>query len=1223
MSSRLLGISLLVLFLTCNAFSQGGATGAISGTVQDASGAGVSGAQVDIISDATGLSVRKITADSAGLFTAPLLPVGTYTVEVTAKGFAITKFPGIVVNITETTRMIGALKPAAIKEVVEVQYQVPAVETTVATTGESLNNTTITTLPLATRNFQQLLTLSAGASSDLNGASQLGRGSVFIHVNGGREDNNNYLIEGISAADYAFGELTYTPLPNPDSIAEFKVSTSLYDASQGRNGGGNVNATLKSGTLRYHGDLWEYFRNTSLDADDYFLGKVVVQQNIFGGDLGGPVGDHGKLGFFYVNYQGTRQRSGDSPGTYINTAIPVLPTARDQATLLNTFFCGAACDGATPPLCTGGVPCLDTVALNLLQVAGTQFGSSGTGCGSSGTQSCLIPSVPGIPGFTNGQLDYGPLVLTDPGKFRDDQFTANWDRDFRAAKDHLAWRFFWSDSETFEPFGADSFGIQTGGLPGTNNLNFPLDVPLHSRFGSITETHTFSNALINEFRFGVNIISDRLNNQAPITNTQVGINLPTAVGVNGQAGDPNIYRLQFGTWGFGAYPTQLQSALSDNWTIIDTLSWTHGPHQFRFGWEFDHVALRRSLPIADNGLVFFAPPITAPTDFQTFLQGSPYFGEGGGGLGNHDYRIPSYSWFAQDDFRVRKDLTINIGFRNEFDGAPYDKLCHTGNANPDLAITTGQPYVWPSCVNKFGLSGVTGTLNQAGLNNEYATVWEPRIGFAYDLGGHHNTSIRGGYGIYAVREDLGAADNLAISPPAYPFGVDVLPGLFGTCAATASCLANLFTANTGNPAFALPGVPALGANPTQPYAPIASILQSFGSPCTLGNGAASTAPDQCGTSFSGTVNSLIELAVPLHWVVGTTQQWNLTIQRALGHEWFAELGYVGTKGSRLRSTYDPDQSTLATTANPLTLTGPACTNLQAAGQSCTIVDSTAENVSARAPYIGIAPSDFEDFAPNSDSHYNALQATLAHHFAKGLYFQSAYTYAKSIDDVSTASVAFVTRVNNQTDAAASRGLSDFDRRQRFVASSVYQLPFFANANGVERTALFGWEASGVVILQSGAPFTVFDPAGGSAYNLASPSSTATFVPGFGCGSALSSGSIRSRLSNWVNAAAYQPDPLATLSNGNPSDATLYGNTPRNCIIGPPQKNVDLTLGKMFRITEGQAIRFRADFFNLFNHPSFQNPAAPAVGSAPGSGSAPITSTVGTPRLIQFSLKYSF
>ena len=144
-----------------------------------------------------------------------------------------------------------------------------------------------------------------------------------------------------------------------------------------------------------------------------------------------------------------------------------------------------------------------------------------------------------------------PFLITDPGKFTDNQFTANWDREFRGGKDRLSERFFWSNSDTFEPFGADSFGIQTGGLPGTNNLNFPLDIPLHSRFGSITETHVFNNNLINDFRFGVNIISDKLNNEAPVTGAQIGINLPTATGVNGQAGDPNMYRLQFDTFGFG------------------------------------------------------------------------------------------------------------------------------------------------------------------------------------------------------------------------------------------------------------------------------------------------------------------------------------------------------------------------------------------------------------------------------------------------------------------------------------------------------------------------------------------------------------------------------------------------------------------------------------------------------------------------------------------------
>jgi len=307
-----------VLCFSALAFAQGGATGALTGTVQDASGAVISGAKVNVINEATGQVLRQVSTDSSGTFTATLLPVGNYSLEVSAPGFATGKVSGTVLRITETTRLTAVLKVTPAKEVLEVQSQVATVETTAATTGESLGSTTITTLPLATRNFQQLLTLSAGASSDLNNASQLGRGQVYIHVNGGREDNNNYLIDGISVADYAFGELTYTPLPNPDSIQEFKVSTSLYDASQGRNGGGNINATLKSGTSSLHGDLWEYFRNTSLDAPDYFLKRVVIQQNIFGDDLGGPVGPKARLGYFYVNYQGTR------PVSYTHLTLPTI-----------------------------------------------------------------------------------------------------------------------------------------------------------------------------------------------------------------------------------------------------------------------------------------------------------------------------------------------------------------------------------------------------------------------------------------------------------------------------------------------------------------------------------------------------------------------------------------------------------------------------------------------------------------------------------------------------------------------------------------------------------------------------------------------------------------------------------------------------------------------------------------------------------------------------------
>ena len=1175
---------LLFVSIVCasTASAQGGATGAISGTVQDASGATISGAKVVISSEATSQKLRELTTDASGIFTAGLLSVGNYTVEVSAPGFADTKYAGIAVTITETTRMIAVLKVSSSQQVVEVTSEVTQINTSDAATGESVGSTTITTLPLATRNFQQILTLSAGASSDLNGASALGRGSVTIHVNGGREDNNNYLIDGISVADFAFGELTYTPLPNPDAIEQFKVSTSLYDATQGRNGGGNINAILKTGTSEYHGDAWEYFRNTELDANDFFINEAgqprpVIQQNIFGGDFGGKVDPSAKFGYFYVNYQGTRQRSGASAGTFINTTIPYVPLADRQSSPQLAIDCN--------------VPNVDPVAFNLLNVKSNQFGGGAGGY--------LYPLPTNVPANTPCLTPVNFLV-SSVGKFTDDQFTTNWDHDFRAGKDRLAVRFFWADSETFQPFGADSFQVQTGGLPTPNNLNFPLDIPLHNRVGSVTETHLFSNAVVNEFRFGVNIISDRLNNIPPVTGTQVGINLPTA------NGDPNIYRLQFGAFAFGPFPQQLQSALGDSFTLLDTVGWTKGNHTFRFGGEFDRTTLRRSLPVADNGLVFFAGP-QAPTDFQGFLEGDPFFGEAGGGVGIHDYRIPARALFAQDDFRVTKTLTLNLGVRVEFVGAPYDEDCRIGNTDPTLASSTGQPFVYPTCVNKYNFPGLTGTKDHTALDNNYATVPEPRIGLAYDVLGHHTTSIRAGYGIYAIREDLGAVDNLSFSAPFFPIAVNFLPGPMS--------LANLFQPNL---ATGFPGIPPLGVL-SPGFVPVASFPTGFPANCTLGNNAMSTNNEQCGLGFTGNVNSLISLQVPLHWIAGTTQQWNLSVQHELGMNWFIEIGYVGTKGTHLRATYDPAEAQLVSPQHPITLQGVSCNGQPA---PCKVVDNTAENVSARSPFLGIAPADFESFAPNSDSEYHSLQATVGHHFSHGLYFQGAYTFSKEIDDVSNATVAFDSRFNDQNVAADSRGLGDFDRRHRFVGSFVYQLPFFAHSSGMTNRALGGWEVSGVVTIQSGLPFTPIDSLGGSAYSLSSPNlATPTFAPGFTCANATTSGGVESRLGHWVNINAYQPDAVIPLADGSAGDATGFGNAGRNCIIGPPQKNVDFTAGKIFKLTERQSLRFQAEFFNLFNHPSFANPSATDIESA--SSFTAITSVVGTPRLIQFSLKYAF
>src|SRR5712692_1477112 len=408
LASRLLWIGLAGLLLVGQALAQGGATGAITGTVQDPSGAVIAGAEVRIVNQDTGVLTRTAKTDANGSFTAPLLPVATYSVTVQSAAFAEGTFPDIAVRVTETTRMIAKVRPRAVQQKIEVQAQVQAVETTTSTTGQAIEAINIRNRPQATQNFQQLLTLSTGAQSELNASAQLGRGNVRILVNGQREDNNNYLIEGISATDYNVAQSTNVPLPNPDVIQEFKVQTSLYDASQGRNGGGNVNAILKSGTKTFHGDAYEFFRNDVLNANEYFLNRArqprpSIKQNIFGGSFGGPIGKDAKLGFFFVNYQGTRQRSGLSPGTFISTTIPVLPSP----SLRNDTDLDPALEAEFD------VPSIDPVIHKLLLFKSDQFGSTPGGF--------LIPSISGNAG------EFGQFIVSKPGRYTDDQFTATWD----------------------------------------------------------------------------------------------------------------------------------------------------------------------------------------------------------------------------------------------------------------------------------------------------------------------------------------------------------------------------------------------------------------------------------------------------------------------------------------------------------------------------------------------------------------------------------------------------------------------------------------------------------------------------------------------------------------------------------------------------------------------------------------------------------------------------
>jgi hypothetical protein len=1212
-----------------NAFGQGGATGAISGVVIDTSGGSIGAADVQIIGSRTESIVRKLATSTDGIFVATLLPPGNYLLIVNKSGFTEAKATDIEVRVTETTRVTITLKPGAVSEKVEISARVTTVETSNATTGQSLGTATIRELPLATQNYQQLLTLSSGAQSELNAAAQLGRGAVKMFVNGQREDNNNFLIEGISATDYNVAQATYVPLPNPDVIQEFKVQTSLYDASQGRDGGGNVNAILKSGTREFHGDAYEFFRNDILNANEFFLNREgvarpVVRQNIFGGSFGGPVAKE-RFGYFFLNYQGTRQRSGDSPGTIISTNIPLLPADRSPASLESTF----------------NLPSIDPILSNaggtgLLQRLDTtgQFGLKTGFLIPSGiapancTTSCL-------PGLTNGTVNTGTFTISRPGSYNDDQFTSNWDREFRSGQDKISARFFFSDSESILPFGGgdlqESLGSTLASSISSTSLNFPFDTPVHARFLNVTETHLFSPTLVNEFRFGFVHIHDDLDNVPPVTVSDIGIDRPTNNVTS------SIYKFVFASSGFeiGPAPFANQHQTQNNYNFVDTLSWVKGAHVFRFGGEYTRVNLDKLFPQVFNGELFFTNTTDGNTDFQNFLLGTPQFSFGGGGVYNHQYRTNNYAVFAQDDWKISRDLTVNAGLRTEIFGGFYDNACHIGNLDPNLANKGVLPFLYPSCVKGLNLAGLTGSSNRTTYDNNYSTNLGPRVGLAYDLFGHHTTTIRAGAGIYYVREDVGTVDQLSFQAP-------FLPVAFG--GSQAGCMGSLYsqTPPAGCPNPNPNGLPKAGTlDPT--FVPCLAVFQGFPGGDTTQAGDYEPAT---GTACPGPLLStnIFGLQVPRHFVVPSTQQWNLTVQHSLGRQWILEVGYVGTHALHLRETRDSLQSQNATVANPVKISSPFCNP-----NPCVITTNTFDNAVARSRAQGInGYAGFQLFANDAYSHYNSLQTTVSRRWAAG-YFQAAYTFSRSTDATSTGNTAFNTAFNDESTLNASRGLSDFDRTHRFVVSYRYDVPLFKDTTGAKAALLRDWAVSGITIFQSGSPFSVTDSGAGTAFlgaGFTPGTLSGSLASGSAIGNGINGGSIQSRVDNgYLNVNAFataallypaqcdpnQPDPTV-FPNAN-FCTTDFGNLGRNVFRGPAQQNWDFSLIKNVKLTERQSLRFTADFFNIWNHANFANPTVNDVESIPHdpiSGAAltsgpfgKITSTVGTPRLIQFSLRYAF
>ncbi len=1112
---RILFGILLVLFGLTNLQAQG-TTGQISGTVTDPNGAVVSGASVKATNIDTNFT-RETTSNNEGVFSIQLLPVGKYTVEISGQNFRQFKAETIV-NVTQTTTVDAQLSISG--DTVTVNVEAPLAQLESSQNGRVVTGETLRQLPLPTRNFQQLLTLSSGAQSSLSNSTDLGRGDATISVNGQRTTSNSVRINGVDANSIGTNSTPNIAVPATDSIQEFIVQTSLYDASNGRNAGGNVEAITRGGSNDFHGNVYYFLRNKALNANEPFikargLERPVASRNQYGGTLGGRVVKDRV--FFFGSYQGTKERNGVSLVNSLTS--PIVPAGltdanRTAAALAATF----------------GIPVanISSVAVNILnaRLPSGQF---------------AIPSS----GVSNAVNPLATVTVPQSGvsRFRENQFNANGDF-IISDKHNISAKFFVADNPTFQA----NYNFAGLGNGERQLVGFGGDLTIKQKLYSITDTYIFSPNVVNQFRFGFNRLRVTSVPEEPFSAASLGISTPLA---SQFPGAPTIRVLGADSaFFFGGSTLADQSSRINGYTFGDTLSLTAGNHRLRFGGEFRKSTVKFYFNAFSRGQLLFASFKDFLTggslSFATLTNGLSLIGSG---TFDRSFRVSDASGFVQDDWKISQRLTVNLGLRYDFYGLPVDVDGRLVNLIPSqLRIgTTASPALPPNGLVQAqggriaGIPTVEKTLVPVDKNN-----FAPRFGFAYLLDEKLKLVMRGGYGIYYDRISTRYANTQLFNYPYFTLPVSVVsPIVF-----------------TGLRPFSAPFFPV--------PAPSAFPL----------NGAI---PTSTGAAVSGVFVDP-ELKTPY------VQQFNFGFQMQFLKNYLFDIGYVGNKGTHLLQIITLNQPVYNRTTN--TFTNPL-------GPGTVI--SANKNVTG-----GI-----QQVQTTSLSNYNSLQMSLTRRFTNGLQFLAAYTFGKSIDYYSGSALNELSNIpGDQYDWRSNRGRSDFNREQRFVLSGVYDLPKLVDKSSAAKWLLNDWQVAGVAVFQSGLPFSVVDS------NDTSVISRANYNQAFTGTDLYTSGNVSTRLNQYFNTSAFT---LSRFGSANFDPNKPYGNSLRNVLTGPGQKNIDVSFIKLIPFSERFHGEFRAEFFNVFNWVNYANPNNNIAGANFGR----IERASAGPRVIQFAFKLGF
>ena len=1161
-------VCLFVLVFVSAGLLHAQSTGTILGTVTDNSGAVVAKASVNITNAATG-SVTHTETSSSGDYTVPFLQVGTYKVTVDAPGFQKSVVDNISLVVAQQARADVTLKAGSVNEFVEVQASAVTLETDSAAVAQTVTQRQVDQLPLANRNFINLIFLTAGAvmTNGEQGQMRQGAGNA-ISINGSRPESNNYTLDGIANVDTALG--TPAVILSQDAIQEFKIQSGTYSAEYGFSAN-QVNIVSKSGTNELHGTAFEFLRNDAFDALPVLPNATPatrnpeLRQNQFGFVLGGPIYipklyDGRNKTFFLANYEGQRTVNG-----FIATPVFVpTPAQLGIGTAGGADFSGAT--ALSGPLAGQPLPAVGTAACNTQLVNNLPCMPIDplTGAPFPGN---IIPAarfsrlanvekgffpVPG-PGGTVSASGSAPNNI-DQQTYKLDQILGRWG----------TVSFRWSNVDFSNSL------IQAGNVSKQGVGTFAEN----NKSWTVSHTISLGHNMINNFRFGhLEAIANQLGvgaTQADLAAMGITGSYPNLNKFPGTATYPQI-NVNAGYAVVGSQVNDLTTSDIPMWDFADSFTLIKGKHTIGMGFDFRQWIQKRNLAddflgdygyssnlILTNGSAngFNGEPVNGcPTvacgtgnSIADFLLGyynndatwqpGPNFKPQNPPGNLNQYHFTYFAPYVQDDWKATTRLTLNLGLRWDFRTIPYEQnnqMMWFDDSNPGGGLCFADKTLLTTVAPPGnGFYRYCGRRNPVDSSKK---PFAPRLGFAYRL--TEKTVVRGGYGIFFDASETREIDD---SGDVYPFVVR-----------------QNYTPS---------------GDPTTPK--LTDNMQPLIIPHTV-----SAATD--GSQF-------FAVQISDHPRNPYVQQWSLSVQRQLAKSTTLEANYVGNHGLHLLNRTNINQ--------PFPTANPALCDVSVGGNP----NSPSCLIQPRRPYQNItAANGYLSSEWNGYSYYNAGNLKLEHR-TSDLALQAVYTYAKSLDDksaaagVGSAGGGFAGHLNDH-DPALDYGRSDFDVRHRFVTSYVYSLPLGRGkrfGGGMNRAAdilVGGWQVGGVVTMQKGFPFSATgnaDFTGNDIFN-----QRANLVPGCNPNSG-----FHKSITEWFNTACFTA-PLYT----------QFGNSGRNILTNPGINNWDMNIGKTFKLTERVAFQFRAEAFNAFNHTQYGlDLTNPSVGPGQNPVSTNVSST---------------